>query len=141
MPKRLIGRKAWLITWDWSGGHAAVPEQDKIAGILKPQTGPDAVKRVVELLYAAREFAAIDKLAALTHNPYPARFDTIKFELRSQSGEVLAQNVPYAGRIVCGHNPFLYARLVVNLRPKDINDPGAGLMWNELPLPSGPRET
>jgi hypothetical protein len=135
MGKARKGRKAWLVTWDWAGDHAAVPERDAVAAILRPQTSPDTVKRIVELLYAAREYHPADKLGALTRNPYPAQFNTVEIEQPLRDGEVFKQTVPFAGQIVCGHNPFLYARLVDNLRLRDSTNPNAGLIWDERPHP------
>lgn len=135
MTKKLTGRKAWLVTWDWAGEHAAVPEKDVVAAVLRPQTGPGMVKRIVEVLYAAREYYPTDKLDALMENPYPARFGTVRVEQPRPNGEVLVQHVPYEGQISCGHNPFLYARLVDNLRAKDRDNPDAGLEWDERPPP------
>ena len=135
MGKSRQGCKAWLVTWDWTGDHAAVPERDILAAILRPQTSPDAMKRIVELLYAAREYAPSGKLDAMKRNPYPAKFNTIEVEQPLQSGEVFKQTVPFAGQIVCGHNPFLSARLVDNLRLRDSTNPDAGLIWDERPRP------
>ena len=136
MGKRVRGRKVWLVTWDWTGGHAAVPEHDVIAAILRPQTSPDTVKKIVELLYAAREYDPVGKLSAMTDNPYPAEFGTVEVKQRTASGEVSRQRVRYTGQIHCGHNPFLYARLVNNLRPKDPANPDEGLTWDEHSYPS-----
>ena len=135
MSRKPKGRKAWLITWDWAGDQAAVPEHEVIAAILRPQTSPESVKRIVELLYAAREYDAVDKLGALSRNPYPAEYNTVTVEQETLGGEPWRQRVPFIGQIHCGHNPFLYARLVDNLRPKDEADPGAGLVWDERPHP------
>jgi hypothetical protein len=88
MSERRKGRTAWLVTWDWSGDHAAVPEHEVIAAILRPQTSPETVKRMVEILYAAREYYPVDKLAALTHNPYPAQFNTTTLEQQMPDGSV-----------------------------------------------------
>lgn len=72
MARKSTGKKVWLITWEWAGDHAAVPEPDRVAAVLRPQTTPATIKRLTELLYAAREYSAVDKLGALTFNPYPA---------------------------------------------------------------------
>jgi hypothetical protein len=122
-----------LVTWDWAGNHAAVPPDKVVAGVLAPQLGPQTVKRIVEVLYAAREYEAIDKLDTLTHNLYPADYGTVRLEV---SG-VGFQNVTYQGEIFCGHNPFLHARLVDNLRPRDNANPELGLVWDERPKPTG----
>ena len=40
--------KAWLVTWEWMGDHAAV--QDRIASILNPrEVLPDAPSRGVRV--------------------------------------------------------------------------------------------
>lgn len=95
MSKRQKGSKAWLVTWDWDGDHAAVPEREVIAAVLRPQTSPDTVKRIVEILYAAREYHPVDKLNALTHNPYAARFNTVTVEQRMTDGTVFSQHPAY----------------------------------------------
>jgi hypothetical protein len=136
MSRRLKGRKAWLVTWDWAGDHAAMPEREVVAAVLRPQTSPDTVKRIVELLYAAREYNPADKLDTLIRNPYPARFNTVTIEQRMPDGTVFTQRPPYTGQIVCGHNPFLYARLVDNLRVADTENPDTGLAWDERIAPS-----
>ncbi|WP_157431747.1 hypothetical protein [Actinomadura hibisca] len=125
------GRKAWLITWEWVGDHAKVPSNEIIAAILKPQTGADAVRRFVEVLYAAREYDPIDMLQSLTHNPYPASFMKIGVEVEG----VGVRYPNYEGEIQCGHNPYLRARLVNNLKLRDEDNPQAGLIWGERPLP------
>jgi hypothetical protein len=88
---------------------------------------------MVELLYAAREYAPVDKLAALAWNPYPARYNTVPFVEHLPNGEVRRGNVPSATQISCGHNPMLFARIVDNLRLREPDDPDAGLIWDERP--------
>jgi hypothetical protein len=80
MSRKSRGRTARLITWDWAGQHAAVPAREVVAAVLRPQTSSRTVKKFVELLYAAREYDPIDKLAALTHNPYTATYGTVVVE-------------------------------------------------------------
>lgn len=123
MSMRNKARKAWIITWDWAGDHAAVSEEDVVAAVLRPQTSPETVRRITEVLYAAREYAAVDKLDSLVHNPYPATFNIVR-------------GVPYTGQIHCGHNPWLYARLVDDLGPKEPTNADGGLIWRERPHPS-----
>lgn len=135
VSSRRRGRKAWLVTWDWAGDHAAVPEREVIAAILRPRTGPDTVKRIVELLYMARQYDPTDKLDALTHNPYPVRFGTARLEETLADGTVRTASGRWAGEMFCGHNPFLHARLVENLRPRDPTNPEGGLVWDERPRP------
>jgi hypothetical protein len=96
------GYCAWLVTWEWSGDHAAV--KDKVAEILNPRTSPERVRQIVELLYH-REASLSEKVTwrLLKRNqPYTADFEFIG-------------GVTWKGQIVCGHNPWLLARLVDDL--------------------------
>ena len=88
--------KAWLITWEWGGEAAAVA--DKVVAILRPQWPAARVADFVELYYATctsniTEMAYYARRRA--NNPYPA----------SDDGQT----------VICGHNPFLSARLVDDL--------------------------
>ncbi len=76
----------------------------------------------MELLYAASQYCPAEKLDLLVHNPYPAELNSI-------------HGVPYDGQIHCGHNPFLYGRLVDDLRRKEPDSPDSLLLWDERPLP------
>ncbi|MEU8252311.1 hypothetical protein [Nonomuraea sp. NPDC048916] len=89
------------------------------------------MKLLLEVLYAAREYEAVDKFDALNRNPYRAHYGSVTVDLPGE-GEV---QIAYMGRITCGHNPYLMARLVDNLRLKDPADPMAGLEWDERPPP------
>lgn len=135
MPKKRTGRKAWLITWEWTGKAAAVPDDEVVAAILHPLTSPKTVKHIMELLYAAREYKAVDKLNALHRNPYPAEYNLVNVEHELRNGEIWHQRVPQQGQVYCGHNPRLYARCVDDLRLKDELNPDAGLTWKERNYP------
>ena len=100
--KKQRGYSAWLVTWEWSGDHAAV--KDKVAEILGPRTSPERVRQIVELLYH-REASLSEKVAwrLLKRNQsYRAEFETV-------------EGVKWQGQIICGHNPWLLARQVVDL--------------------------
>jgi hypothetical protein len=93
------GTKAWVVRWAWSGPHAAIDRQ--IAAILRPQLGETSLLRIVDALYAARQYEPDEMLAFIRPNwqpPYRAHLGTIG-------------RVPWAGEIICGHNPYLVARL------------------------------
>jgi hypothetical protein len=88
---------------------------------------------MVELLYIARQYDPIDKLDALTHNPYPVRFGTTRLEEILPDGTLRVEAARSGDEMYCGHNPFLHARLVENLRRRDPANPEAGLVWDERP--------
>jgi len=89
--------KAWLITWDWVGDAASVV--DRVVGILNPRKSSKTVAEIVEFLYT-QQTATVTGLAGYARNrkriPYRAEID-------------------FNDRVVCGHNPFLFAELVSDL--------------------------
>ena len=108
------GQKAWLVTWDWSGSHAAV--EDKIAAILRPHLSPRIVGEIVEYLYAIHEYTP-SELAYWSRrpkeNPYKVQW--------------------YNSHCYCGHNPSLHANYVQDLVIEE--DPKSGLETIRWVLP------
>jgi hypothetical protein len=121
--KRKRGITAWLVTWDHVGEHAQPPRP--IAAVLSRRWGADRVAQIVELLYANEYYSISERIAYAgeSFNPYPARRGTL-------------YGVPWDGEICCGHNPFLYARLVDNLRTEGEDD--ADVRWVEREKPNVP---
>jgi len=99
-------QKAWLLTWEWTGDHAAV--EDRIAGILRPRFSEKVVSKIVESLYAIHEYS-VSELAYYSRrpkeNPYVAQW--------------------HNNSCICGHNPSLHANYVHNLNITE--DPETGL--------------
>ncbi|MDQ3697197.1 MAG: hypothetical protein M3373_04130, partial [Gemmatimonadota bacterium] len=89
--------KAWLVSWDWVGEDNAVV--DPIVCVLPPQWSIERVRRAVQVLYAVSAYT-VTELAEFAkrprRNPYRAE----------SSG----------AQITCGHNPFLVARVVSDLK-------------------------
>jgi hypothetical protein len=129
MSRSARGRSAWLVTWEWMGDHAQVSPPDVVAGIFSPRLGYKTIMQLVETLYAAREYDATDKLSALTHNPYKAHLGTIQVKVSGRS-----HRAKWQGEVICGHNPFLHARLVDGLRTSS-DDAVAGLTWTDRARP------
>lgn len=106
MAKKAI--RAWIIRWEWAGSHAAV--EQPVAAVLPPQIGARNLLRIIETLYAAREYAPQDMLGAIRrggHKPYQAEWGTAEINL----GKDGWRRVRWEGEVICGHNPFLVARL------------------------------
>ena len=107
--------KAWLITWEWANDAAAVA--DRVVGILNFRWGDGRVADIVEFLYSNSN-ASVDELAYYakkrSNNPYRA-------DIRH-------------GRILCGHNPFLYARVVSDLKIDITDDGRETISWKEPPV-------
>ncbi|MCA0175856.1 MAG: hypothetical protein LCH73_06160 [Proteobacteria bacterium] len=117
-------KSAWLVTWEWIGDHAVVKEEEKVVALVNYRRGGEYVKDVVEHLYIAKTSSPVEKATYARNpnaNPYRAQFDT-------------RNGIPWQGRIHCGHNPWLYARLVSNVRTVNTAE-GEVLRWDERSLP------
>lgn len=111
--------KAWLITWEHIGDH--VKPSKRIVALLSPRWSPVRVRDHVHVLYSMEGYSPAEKLGLLKRRsqiPYPADFQETQ------------------GRITCGHNPWLYARLVDDLRVSTEATAIDGLTWTERPLPN-----
>ena len=109
--------KAWLITWEWEGDSKAVI--DKVVGILNPKWSAKRVGDIVEFLYnectsTLSEMAEYAKKS--TNNPYKSKSD-------------------FNGQIHCGHNPYLWSRIVENLQiERDNKTFIETISWKEVPI-------
>jgi hypothetical protein len=126
--RRRRGISAWLVTWEAMSEGSAAKVQQRIAAILNPRWSDRRVEELVELLYANATYSLDERIALVRgtwKNPYPVRYGTLN-------------GVPWTGRMVCGHNPFLEARLVDDLRVV-VNDDGTERpVWKERPKPHFP---
>ena len=127
--------KAWLVTWEWLGDHAAVEEP--IVSILSPRLSDETVRKHVEQLYADLSYSFSERLRFVRkrgENPYPAEFikKRIIVDKSGREGPMLT------GRIICGHNPFLYAQKVADIRVQRDEKGDERLCWTEIPIPEPP---
>jgi hypothetical protein len=79
----------------------------------------------IEQLYIDRFYSLHEKISYARHradNPYPAEYNRVN-------------GVQWAGRITCGHNPFLLARPVKNLALHQEANGEEVLTWDEIPVP------
>ena len=123
----MTGIRAWLITWEGYGGerpgesffegrfHPHVIAEHQVVAVLSADLATETVRAFTESVYRAHAFTAAEQIsqAAGGHKPYPA-------EVQGPSW------------IMCGHNPWLEARIVENLHP--IGEEAFG--WDE-PLADG----
>lgn len=123
-PGRGKGIRAWLVTWEWAGEHAR--KDQVVQAVLPWQSGAQKIRWFVEHLYANHGYepAEMVQAVALKHNPYRAEFLAIANPLGDGY-------IPYEGEILCGHNPWLRARIVTGLRVDEYGE----LSWAERPLP------
>lgn len=112
--------KAWLITWE---GDSKTTHEPKIVSILNPKLSGKNVAKFIEQLYIilagynnAEKFKYANNRKS---NPYKAKFDDV-------------YGLTWEGRIICGHNPYLYGRLVSNLELEKDNEGNEYLVWTEI---------
>ena len=118
-------KSAWLVTWETVGGHTKIAKRKQIVSILNYRRSPQNVRLFVEQLYMALGKSSWDKLSTADRpkeNAYPARF-------MQRSG------LPWRGQIHCGDDPFLFARLVGDLRVVCHDTGREEVLWTERPIP------
>lgn len=121
-------RTCWVVTWEWMGNHARVEEDKKVVAILNYRWPAGRVRDLVEQLYASISYGPWDKVRVARNrrsNPYPAEFRRIR-------------GVPWEGQILCGDNPWLYARRVRNLKAVAPRQGTSHAIWEEIPRLVGP---
>lgn len=81
----------------------------------------ERVRQEVELIYVNNRYSPAERIGYAKNksfNPYPAEFDPV-------------EGIEWMGRITCGPNPFLYARLVDNLAAGGDGADEAEVTWME----------
>ena len=113
--------RAWLVTWEWAIARAPVEDKVRIAAVLNSRLSAERVREIVEILYVNATYSLLERLGYANRkqfNPYPAQFGWT------------------AGEVTCGHNPWLYARIVDQIQAERDEAGGEKLTWQP---PSRPR--
>ena len=121
-PKRKLGA-AWLITWE--GTSPPKRQSERIVSILGYRVSSSRILEYVEQIYVDHLYSLHEKMSYARHrtdNPYPAEYHRIN-------------GVQWGGRITCGHNPHLLARMVKNLTLSEGTRGEDVLSWEEIPVP------
>src|SRR5450759_5318463 len=106
--RSLRAKTAWLVTL-----HGTNPPENRIISILNYRMSAKRVCEIVEHLYLALEV--------------PSHEDKLKFAQSAKASLFKATKNVFQ-RIMCGHNPWLYARRVTGVFIKDKT-----LVWTEPP--------
>lgn len=115
------GITAWLVTWD---SAAEEDSKQRIAAILNPHWSARRVRELVEIIYVNSCYSISERIGYAKNrsfNPYPAQFSGFS-------------GIKWEGQITCGHNPWLFARMVDNLTTAPNDE--AKVTWSERPLPN-----
>jgi hypothetical protein len=117
---------AWLIHWEWVG-EANRPPGDPVITVLSGRRADAWVCDFVEQIYLALAMGPEEKVSVARNaknNPFPTMLGSVN-------------GVPWSGQIFCGHNPWIFARKVRNVRV-EIRDAERRVAWDELPPPTLP---
>ena len=111
--------KAWLLTWQWYDSGRS----EKLVAIISSRRSEKHIREIVELLVMASEYNAADM----------AFFANKRKESQYQAKSSIRINgVSHGERLICGHDPLLYARKVSSLKIKRDNDTGEEVVsWRE----------
>ena len=112
-------KKAWLITWEWHGEHNE--KTDKIVRIINYRFSDSTVRDIVEQIYVDSEYSLLERLQYI--KSYKNK--------RSIPDRTRIRNF----HINCGYNPYLWARLVKNIKVVD-EDGKENLEWEETSNPN-----
>jgi len=140
---------AWLITWEWLADYAKFENEATV--ILKSRFPDETVREIIELLYVNNNVAAIlnyrlsgytvrEFVERLYINNYGSLSQRVAYAKNKKNNPYPAQphsinGVPWLDRIICGHNPELYARLVDDIRVHIDENGKEVLTWKERPMP------
>ena len=126
---RKEGLKAWLVTWEYQGWEQLSTRRhrgpSRVAAVLDQRWGGERVGEVVRVLYANEFFGPKEQLDAARSKAAQPPLDLGRLE-----------GSPWCGRIRCGGTPYLYARLVDNLKVAGASGPLDEFTWDEIPSPA-----
>jgi hypothetical protein len=127
--------RAWVVQWESAGGHAVVKEP--LIAVLPPRTPIREVGKFIERVYAGAVYKPSELITWTAHpekNPYRVQYPRT---LPSPNGP--GGHAPWLVEVVCGHNPYISATYVQNLRTVSNSDGTERLAWDPVPLPEWAR--
>lgn len=118
-------KRAWVISW-----KNATTGEDTFVSILSSRYSGSRIKKLVEQVYADQTYTWEDRVRFAQGRRYES--DRARFFSFRPPPE--GPGSSYAGMIECGHNPFLYARLVTDVVVKSTPDGDEEITWKEPKL-------
>ena len=95
---------AWLITWE--GTSQKITDENRIIGIIGSRRSESFVAELVEFIYLRNSSTAFE-MAYVANRPKKKPYPVERVQI--------INGVPHGERLICGHNPWIYARKVENL--------------------------
>jgi hypothetical protein len=111
-PNSKKGMVAWLVTWETTGDYVRT-DKGEVAAVLNPRSGDDTVREMLEFIYVNEELDLHGRLE------YAKSKTTLYRAEAAKNG------------FICGHNLFLRARLVENLRVVEDENGQEIPVWEE----------
>jgi hypothetical protein len=112
--------KAWLITWEGDHGRG----EENVAMLLHPRMTEMRVGQLVELLYANAYGTFGERLV------YAVERDHFSYPYRARRAE--RNGLDWECHLLCGGNPYLYARPVEQVVVENGGDGAELLRWAEI---------
>lgn len=103
---KYTGMNAWLITWE----NYKDPPPEKVVAVLSSRRQDRYVAELLEL-FVSRTIYSVGELAY-----YANRKSKLVYKAQKPVG---IHGVPHGERIFCGHDPWLYGRIVRNLKVRN----------------------
>jgi hypothetical protein len=111
----------WLVTWEWRDDSKKVP--DPLIAVFSTRKSADQITEYVERHYAMSSCTAREFI----------RYVNRPFCKASTSEKI--NDVPHGERIRCGNNPWIYARIVTDLKIEWSPDQNLEILtWQEPPI-------
>jgi hypothetical protein len=127
-------QRTWLITWEWTRNHAKVDDEDNIVAILDARTSERTIEELIKRLYVSKMFTYQEQLAYLKSNKDNrplVQHGVVKVDQNLREKASLPPWVPVADQIICGENPWLWARIVHQVEAYLDLDGREHLRWKE----------
>jgi hypothetical protein len=125
-------KSAWLITWDWTGEHARV--ENRFVAVLDYRYSSNTIARLVEQLYVTCRFALSEQLAYARrrkYSPYRVQYGVVNVAEEARAKADLPSTIPFSDSMICGSNPWLWARIVYDIEAYTDEDGNEHLCWKE----------
>lgn len=118
----LIMPKAWVVTWEDPENKTTRLSSDIIA-VFRSTTAADKIEDFVEHYYNSSNYSLLEKVIYAKNkdlNPYRVK------RLQEQGGKL-------SGKMTCGNNPYILARIVHDLAVKVEDAGNESITWEEVP--------
>ena len=119
------------------GDHARV--ENKFVAVLDYRYSSNTIARLVEQLYVTCRCALYEQLAYARkrkYSPYHVQYGVMSVAEETKAMANLPSTVSFSGSMICGGNPWLWARIVYDVETYIDEEGGEHLRWRECLHPT-----